>query len=187
MSEDESTVLHSSLVWDQDGHLSDIAQTAIVDAESALLPRDACTHAETCEVCMRSIGQLAQLSLEIDGALTQLSPDLLPRRAAQSGMQRSLRMRHWPWTELGLALVIALLGQLPTLQALSPAGVRHALKALVQVSVQVLQHVAGTPLGAALPWIATTMLVAISGGIAYATRRGLAHNLSRQLSSPPRP
>ena len=180
MSEDERNMLHGSLVWDQDGHLSDIAQNAIVDAESALLPREACEHAETCEVCMRSIGQLAQLSLEIDGAIKVLDPALLPRRAAQSGM-RSVRLRHWPLTELGLALVIALLGQLPTLQTLNPAGVRHALKALVQVSVQVLQHVAGTPLGAALPWIATSMLVAISGGIAYATRRGLPS----QLSSPP--
>ena len=180
MSEDESTMLHSSLVWDQDGHLSDIAQNAIVDAESALLPREACEHAETCEMCMRSIGQLAQVSLEIDGALTGLQPGFLPQRAAQSDMRRSGRLRHLPWTELGLALVIALLGQLPTLQALRPAGVRHALKALVQVSVQVLQHVAGTPFGAALPWIATSMLVAISGGIAYATRRGLAQNLSSQ-------
>jgi hypothetical protein len=176
MSDD---MLHSSLCWDQDGHLSDIAQNAIVDAESALLPREVCEHAETCETCMRSIGQLAQLSLEIDGALTQLNAGYLPQRAAQSGMRSSLRLRHWPLTELGLALVIALLGQLPTLQALNPAGIRHALKALLQVSVQVLQHVAATPLGAALPWIATSLLVAISGGIAYAARRGLAHNLSQ--------
>jgi len=180
MSEDESTMLHSSLVWDQDGHLSDIAQNAIVDAESALLPREACAHAETCETCMRSIGQLAQLSLEIDGALTQLNPGFLPQRAARSGMRRAVGLRQLPFIELALALVIALLGQLPTLQALRPADVRHALKAIVQVSVQVLQHVAGTPFGAALPWIATSMLVAISGSIAYATRRGLAHNLSRQ-------
>lgn len=185
MSDDESNMLHSSLIWDQDGHLSDIAQNAIVDAESALLPREACEHAETCETCMRGIGQLAQLSLEIDGALTQLNTGYRPQRAAQSGMRRSVRLRHWPVTELGLALVIALLGQLPTLQALNPAGIRHALKALVQVSIQVLQHIAGTPFGAALPWIATGMLVAISGAIAYAAKRGLAHNLPSQLSSQP--
>jgi|GEM_PF-6272101 len=185
MSDDESSMLHSSLIWDQDGHLSDIAQNAIVDAESALLPREAYEHAETCETCMRSIGQLAQVSLEIDDALKQLNASYLPQRAAESGMRRAVRLRHWPVAELGLALVIALLGQLPTLQGLSPAGIRHALKALVQVSLQVLQHVAATPLGAALPWIATGMLVAISGGIAYAAKRGLAHNLTSPLSSQP--
>ena len=178
MSEDESNMLDSSLVWDQDGHLSDIAQNAIVDAESALLPREACTHAETCETCMRSIGQLAQFSLEIDGALKELNAaGYLPQRATRPA--RSLR--HWPWAELSLALVIALLGQLPTLQTLSPAGIRHAFKALLQVSFQVLQHVSATPLGAALPWIATGLLVAISGGIAYGAR----HNLQSPLSSQP--
>jgi hypothetical protein len=179
MSEDESNLLHSSLVWDQDGHLSDIAQNAIVDAESALLPRDACAHAETCETCMRSIGQLAQFSLEIDGALKELNAGYLPQRAVRPASS----LRHWPWAELSLALVIALLGQLPTLKAFNPAGIRHALKALLQVSFQVLQHVAATPLGAALPWIATGMLVAVSGGVAYAAR----HNLQSPLrSQPPR-
>lgn len=185
MNEDESTRLHSSLIWDQDGHLSDIAQNAIVDAESALLPSEACAHAETCETCMRKIGLLAQLSLEIDGAILEMGAGYLPQRAAQSGITRSRSLRQWPLTELGFALVIALLGQLPTLQALSPAGVRHAFIALVQVSVQVLQHIAGTSFGAALPWIAATMLVAASSGIAHLARRGLAQNLASQLSSPP--
>ena len=186
MSDNESDVLHSSLIWDQDGHLSDIAQNAIVDAESALLPRDACAHAETCETCMRSIGQLAQLSLEIDGALKQMSAGYLPQRAAQSGVRRPAHsLRHWPLTELGLALVIALLGQLPTLQALSPATIRSGFRAVAHVSVQVLQHIARTSFGAALPWIATGMLVAISGAVAYTARRSLAQTLSSPLSSPP--
>lgn len=185
MSEDERDMLHSSLVWDQDGCLTEIAQSAIIDGESALLPQQACEHAETCESCMHSIGLLAQQSLEIDSALKQLQPSYLPQRASQSGVRRPLRLRQWPLTELGLALVIALLGQLPTLQALRPSGIRNALKALVQVSLQVLQHVAGTPFGAALPWIATSMFVAVSGAIAYAARRGLARSLPLS-SSPPR-
>lgn len=180
--DDESNLLHSSLIWDQAGHLSDIAQNAIADAESALLPREACEHAERCEHCLRSIGQLAQLSLEIDGALKQLHAGYLPNTQRQPARS----VRHWPLPELGLALVLALLGQLRTLQALNPAGIRHTLKAFVHVSVQLLTHIAGTTLGAALPWVATTLLVAVSGSIVYASRRGLAHNLANQLSSPPR-
>jgi hypothetical protein len=182
MSDDESSMLHSSLVWDQDGHLSDIAQNAIADAESALLPRAACEHAEACESCLRSIGQIAQFSLEIDSALKGINAGYLPQRSVA---QPARAPRQWPVTELGLALVLALLGQLPTLQALNPAGIRHSMKAVVHVSVQVLQHIAGTSFGAALPWVSASMLVAISGSIAYAARRGLAHDLGRQLSSPP--
>jgi hypothetical protein len=88
--------------------------------------------------------------------------------------------------ELGLALLLALLGQLPTLQALNPAGIRQTLKAFVHVSVQLLTHIAGTPFGAALPWVSATLLVAVSGSIAYAARRGLVQNLANHLSSPPR-
>ena len=179
MSDDESSMLHSSLIWDQSGHLSDIAQNAIADAESALLPREACEHAETCEQCMRSIGQLAQFSLEIDGALKQLHTGYLPTK----DRQRVRPARHWPLPELGLALLLALLGQLRTLSALDPIGIRQTLKTFVHVSVRLLTHIAGTPFGAALPWVAATLLVAVSGSIAYASRRGLAHDL---LSSPPR-
>ena len=181
MSDDESSMLHSSLIWDQSGHLSDIAQNAIADAESALLPREACEHAETCEQCMRSIGQLAQLSLEIDGALKQLHTGYLPAKDRQGIPARAVR--HWPLPELGLALLLALLGQLRTLQALDPVSMRQTFKAFVHVSVRLLTHIAGTSFGAALPWVAATLLVAVSGSIAYVSRRGLAHNL---LSSPPR-
>jgi hypothetical protein len=186
MSEDERDMLHSSLIWDQDGHLSDIAQNAIVDAESALLPREACEHAETCEQCMRSIGQLAQFSLEIDGALKQINLALLPSRAAPLSTRPARPARHWPFAELGFALLLALLGQLPTLQALNPSGLRHAFKALTRVGVQVLERVLGSELGAALPWIATALLVAVSGSIAYAARHRLASNFANQLSTRPR-
>lgn len=179
MSDDESSMLHSSLIWDQSGHLSDIAQNAIADAESAILPREACEHAETCEQCMRSIGQLAQLSLEIDGALKQLTPGYLPETRQQRLPARAVR--HWPLAELGMAMALALLGQLPTLQALNPAGMRQTLKAFVHVSIQLLTHVSRTSFGAALPWLSAALLVAVSGSIVYATRRGFAHN----LSSPP--
>lgn len=188
MSEDERNLLHSSLLWEPDGHLSEVAQNAIVDAESALLPRDAREHAETCERCTRSIGALAQLSLEIDSSIKQLDVGFLPHCAAHiDSTRRAPRsLRHAPWAELGLALTIALLGQLPTLRAFNLAAIRQALQTLLRLSLQLLQHVAATPLGAALPWIAASMLVAISGTIAYASRTRLVHNLHVPSSTPPR-
>jgi hypothetical protein len=173
MSDDDNSMLDNSLVWDQTGHLSEIALNAIVDAESALLPRSACAHAEACEQCARRMGQLAQLSLEIDSALLTSGLALSP---STSQVVRK-PARAWPLTELAFALVLALLGQLPTLQALNPASIRHTLKGVVHLSVQVFQHLAGTAFGACLPWLSATLLLAASSCIAFATRRSFTRKL----------
>ena len=169
MSEDDNSMLDHDLVWDQGGHLSDIALNAIVDAESAILPRSACEHAEVCEQCALRIGQLAQLSLEIDSALLTTG---LAQAAARPLAHKAKRRRPLPLMELGLALVLALVGQLPTLQALNPAGIPRVLKGVVHLSVQVFQHLAGTTFGASLPWVSATLLLAASSGVAFAARRG---------------
>jgi hypothetical protein len=88
-------------------------------------------------------------------------------------------VRAWPLTELAFALVLALLGQLPTLQALNPAGIRHTLRGVVHLSWQVFQHIAGTAFGASLPWVSATLLLAASSGVAFAARRSFTNSLSR--------
>lgn len=177
MSDDDNSMLDNSLVWDQSGHLSEIALNAIVDAESALLPQSACEHAEVCEHCAGRMGQLAQLSLEIDSALLTSGLALSP---STSQVVRK-PARAWPLTELAFALVLALLGQLPSLQALNPAGVRHTLKGALHLSVQVIQHIAGTALGASLPWVSATLLLAASSGVAFAARRGFTRKLETRF------
>jgi len=173
MSQDDNSMLDNDLVWDQAGHLSDIALNAIVDAESGILPRSANAHAEVCEQCALRIGQLAQLSLEIDSAL--LSSGLA--RAPSTSHVALKAARGLPLMELALALVLALVGQLPTLQALNPAGIPHVVKGVVHLSVQVIQHIAGTAFGAALPWVSATLLLAASSGVAFAARRSLHRKL----------
>jgi hypothetical protein len=176
MSDDDNSVLDSSLIWatgDQAGHLSDVALNAIVDAESALLPRSACEHAEVCEQCAQRIGQLAQLSLDIDSAL--LTTGVV--HVGSTSHVAHKPTRAWPLTELAFALVLALLGQLPTLQALNPAGLRHTLKGVVHLSLQVFQHISGTAFGACLPWVSATLLLAASSGVAFAARRSFTRKL----------
>jgi hypothetical protein len=185
MSDDENSLLDNSLVWDQAGHLSEVALNAIVDAESALLPRSACEHADGCEQCGLRIGQLAQLSLEVDSAFldagiahAHVHARARVRVRVPSTSHMALKpVRGWPLTELAFALVLALLGQLPTLQALDPAGIRHTLKGVVHLSVQVFQHIAGTAFGASLPWVSATLLVAASSSVAFAARRGFTRKL----------
>ena len=177
MSADDNSMLDNSLVWDQSGHLSDVALNAIVDAESAILSRSACEHAESCDECALRIGQLAQLSLEVDAALLGaglvLGIGLAPATSHIAALKRPAR--SWPLTELAFALALAFLGQLPTLQALNPAAIRHTLKGVVHLSVQIFQHIAGTPFGASLPYVSATLLVAASSGMVFAARRSLGH------------
>lgn len=178
MSDDVNSLLDNSLVWDQGGHLSDVALNALVDAESALLPRSASEHADSCEQCALRIGQLAQLSLEIDSAFLDAGSAHAPHPLHAPASHIALKpVRGWPVTELALALVLALLGQLPTLQALNPAGIRHTLKGVLHLSVQVIQHIAGTAFGASLPWVSATLLVAASSGVAVAARRSFTRKL----------
>jgi hypothetical protein len=175
MSDDDNSMLDNSLVWDQAGHLSEIALNAIVDAESTLLPRSACEHAEVCEDCAQRMGQLAQLSLEIDSAFLTSGLALSP--STSQVVRKPARAWPLPITELAFALVLALLGQLPTLQALNPASIRHTLKGVVHLSVQVIQHIAGTAFGASLPWVSGTLLLAATSGVAFAARRSSTRKL----------
>ena len=131
MSQDDNSMLDNDLVWDQAGHLSDVALNAIVDAESGILPRSANEHAEGCEQCALRIGQLAQLSLEIDSALLGSGLARAPSASHVTSHVALKAARGLPLMELALALVLALVGQLPTLQALNPAGIPHFVKGVL--------------------------------------------------------
>jgi hypothetical protein len=188
------TGIDASVVWEPDGHLSELALSVLVDGEAALLPTDAASHAQLCADCGKRLGALAQLSLEIDGALSH-APVALARTATHpqaSGWQRW--PAHAPVKEIGLGLVLALLGQLPTLLGLSPAGIRHSIKATLQLSLRVSEHaihVSTQAFGPSLPWLATLILLAASSciiGAASSTRTTLPRNATPQSSgsAPPR-
>lgn len=187
------TGIDASLVWEPEGHLSELALSVLVDGEATLLPADAPPHAQVCADCARRLGALAQLSLEIDSALAP-APRALTRTATAQMDGRQRWPAHAPVKEIGLGLVLTLLGQLPTLQALSPAGVRHSVKATLQLSLRVSEHaihVTTQAFGPSLPWLATLILLAASSciiGGASSTRTTLPRNASPQSpgSAPPR-
>jgi hypothetical protein len=91
-------VLEKELVWDEDGHLSDIAKSAFADGQD-ILPPDAVSHFAGCHECIESVGKAALLSAELSAALS-------PERAAQRAM---------PWIPIGIALAVAALSALPML------------------------------------------------------------------------
>jgi len=68
------TLLPIELVWTEEGHLSEIAMTAIADGEEAILPRDAFGHLGLCEVCAAGVEGAASLSIAVSRAFSDPAP-----------------------------------------------------------------------------------------------------------------
>lgn len=103
MTDDDKLPDHE--VWQPDGHLSDVALTALADGEVSLLTARAERHVSSCDACSTRLCDLAMLSAKLSESL-----------AAQS--RESARAEQpMPVVALLIALGVALLGALPTLLA----------------------------------------------------------------------
>jgi hypothetical protein len=110
-------------IWQRDGHLTDLALTALADGERALLPEPAAQHADGCDGCTARLGELAVLSLSVGEALSG-EPLAEPARVASP-------RAHFPFAALVVALVLAGLGALPALFQ-APRWLPSASGALLQ-------------------------------------------------------
>jgi hypothetical protein len=97
------------LVWTEEGHLSEIAMTAIADGEEAILPRDAFGHLGLCQVCAAGVEGAASLSIAVSRALS----DPAPARATATVEVRT----PFPQRAAALAVVVGALAALPNLPA----------------------------------------------------------------------
>jgi hypothetical protein len=150
-------------IWLPDGHVSDVALTALADGEDALLPEAARSHVEGCDSCTERLGEQALMSLSLSRALG--SSENAPAYAPTS--------LPLPLGAVLAALVVAVLGALPRflggardLPALPSAiadGVVVALRAgaaLLRVAGSGNPAVAVVWLGAAVVLAAFGLLVA---------------------------
>ncbi|HMI87963.1 MAG TPA: hypothetical protein VK550_27960 [Polyangiaceae bacterium] len=62
--------LPRELVWTGDGHLSEVAMTAIADGEEAIVPHDAFGHLGVCDACAAGVEGAATLSASVSRALS---------------------------------------------------------------------------------------------------------------------
>ncbi|EYF02167.1 hypothetical protein [Chondromyces apiculatus] len=69
------------LVWQDDGHLGEVALSALADGEVALLPDAAVVHAESCASCASALGAAALLSLRVGESLVAAKGEHAPLRA----------------------------------------------------------------------------------------------------------
>jgi hypothetical protein len=96
-------VLENEIVWDEAGHLSEVAKFALADGQDAILPAEALSHFARCQPCAESVGEAALLSAEMSAALSF-------ERAAEHARERSV-----PWIPIAAALVVAFVSAIPML------------------------------------------------------------------------
>lgn len=89
------------LVWQDDGHASEVALAAIADGEVELVPDQVASHVGACDACTARLGEQALLSLSTGEAL------------AEAGLTAAPARRPLPVLAIALALCVAALGAAP--------------------------------------------------------------------------
>jgi hypothetical protein len=162
--------LPEALIWIDDGHLSEIALTALADGQTGILPADAMAHLEGCDACARRLGEAALLSADTGAAVALVAAE---QRAAA---RRAARI---PLVAIAAALAVAVLGMLPfasdarTLWADVTFVVAHGVPTLVRgapVAWRAFQQH-----GALLGCLSAVVLVAAGLALARATARSSLH------------
>ena len=104
--------LPDELVWDGEGHLSDVALTSLADGQEAILPDAAAAHFASCPACMQSMGNAALLSNRV-AALLATTPATVP--AAPAAWSERAPAFPIPVSAIAAAILLAAVGALPTI------------------------------------------------------------------------
>jgi hypothetical protein len=173
--------LSPELVWQADGHLTDVALTALGDGEAGILPDGAATHASACAACAAALGHAALLSLRTGEAIGEARA-LAPAPAAVAAPASRPPGEPLPVAAILAALSLAALGAAPGFIAgaarlaeiRSQAG--HAAVVVLRTGRVVLESGAVGARGwiAALMWVSAALLVMIGLAVARATRKRLS-------------
>ena len=106
-------MLPAELLWEDDGHVTDVVLDALADKEDAIVPQPAHTHLDGCERCLRRLGEAAARSAECGAALVAL--DAKPASVPASMVPSSGRSSRAPRYAIGAGLFLATLGTIPFL------------------------------------------------------------------------
>jgi hypothetical protein len=109
--------LDRDAVFDDSGHLSEMAIVLLADGQD-LLPDEATLHLEDCDECCGKLAESALAAVVVSELLGPPVPQEEPSTAPAA-----------PWSVVGLAFGLALLGLVPTLARL-PAVISRAVPAL---------------------------------------------------------
>lgn len=170
--------LPSDLTFQPDGHLSDIALTAIADGETEIVAESAIAHLDHCDHCTTRLGAEALLTayagelveeVQLHAFVASQSEQLIPNAkpvAAQVNKEAATPITRAPLPKgaLGAAIVIAAIGAAPSLidgAMRLPDLLRSASTALVLLirSANLIFH---SDAGTTLAWVSSFLLL-ISG------------------------
>ncbi|WP_437732609.1 hypothetical protein [Sorangium sp. So ce1335] len=173
MQEDDK--LSPELVWQADGHLTEIALTALGDGEDAILPDGAAAHVARCPSCSTALGRTALLSLRA-GEVMRAQP-----ASSCAGEPAPARV-PLPISAIAFALALSALGAAPSLVS-GAGGLRerwaalwHACSVVVRTGWAVAGSGALSGWLTALPWISAALLVVVGVGVAWTRGKQLSLN-----------
>jgi hypothetical protein len=156
----EPQLLPVELVWQDDGHVGDVALAAIADGELQIVPAQAAAHAGACDECSSRLGEQALLSMATSEALEL------------AALERATARRPLPMLAVVFALALAALGAAPSLIGLIggiAAAPELALRSLFLASraaAALVRTLAGAELGAwAIAWTAATAILLVFGAL----------------------
>jgi hypothetical protein len=170
MKNDENdTLLPSELVW-EDGHLTEIARTALADGQEAIVPPDAVAHLTTCASCMHALGDAALLSSHVADVIAAMSPERTPISSRVTA--------PFPVAAIAAAILVAALGALPALVDIplwvgqASVFLTHTLPQLFKAGIAIVKHTHGI---APVITFASTALLLMAG---FAVARAVPQKLS---------
>lgn len=111
--------LPTELLWQDDGHVSDVVVDSLADGQDEIVDASAREHVDVCELCAGRLGEAVLMAMSVGEA-----------------MERAVGVRAKPWpipvVAVLAAVVLAALGTLPTLADLA-ARVAELSRAVVSV------------------------------------------------------
>lgn len=165
----ELEMLPAELLWEDDGHLTEVALGAIADGEDALVSPKAVLHLDDCDRCLSALGVMARRAEIVAEVVASSAQHEAPASlVAVSGKRAAMRS---PRFAIASGLVVAVLGALPIL-ARFPSfvslvtfvftrGLPVLMHMAAELWVSVDSRVAGLlPLAAALVLVVTGTMVA---------------------------
>jgi hypothetical protein len=110
-------MLPAELLWEDDGHLTEVVLEALADAQDGIVPSPAHAHLDGCDRCLRRLGEAATRSAECGAALVALDVQKLAEKhaAPASMVPSSGRASRAPRYAISAGLLLATLGTLPFL------------------------------------------------------------------------
>jgi hypothetical protein len=186
---DDLDKLPPDLVWQQDGHLSDIVLASIGDGEVDIVPPEASSHLDHCDHCTTRFGAEALLSKHAGELLAEVSRNMDHVPAVVT--PRSIRVvaaegfANMPKRAILGALFLAAIGSMPAILSHGHWRIAQFIEILSRSIVMLSRSmvlVAKSGSFTVLVWASAMILMVLGLVVSRSARRGLVNGLVEERS-----